>query len=70
VDDVIDYIQKLRRHDWDFEFSDDHMVWHRGTEERNELRRLAAIFDPYLLLWNTWAPVAHRRNSTERLNGS
>jgi hypothetical protein len=30
----------LKRHDWTYEYSDDHRVWQAGTAERDELKRM------------------------------
>ena len=29
----------LQTHDWSYEFSDDHRVWKRGTDERNAINQ-------------------------------
>lgn len=29
----------LKKHDWYFDYSDDHRVWQRGRDERDEIRR-------------------------------
>ena len=29
----------LKTHDWYYEYSDDHRVWQRGRDERDEIRR-------------------------------
>jgi len=34
-------IEMLRNHDWYFDYSDDHRVWRRGVEERNQIRKEA-----------------------------
>ena len=31
--------QVLKKHDWYFDYSDDHRVWERGRNEREEIRR-------------------------------
>ncbi len=29
----------LKKHDWYFDYSDDHRVWEKGRNERDEIRR-------------------------------
>lgn len=36
-----EYEKMLKRHDWHYEYSDDHSVWKRGNEAHKELKRLA-----------------------------
>lgn len=55
-----DYIQKLKSHDWTYEYSDDHSVWQRGSSERSEIRRLSAILDPKREIWNKYDPFAKK----------
>lgn len=54
------YITLLTTHDWEYEFSDDHRLWMRGTLARRELDRLREEIDPNYLVWNLHAPLAHR----------
>ena len=55
-----DYVQKLKSHDWTYEYSDDHSVWQRGSAEKKELRRLADILDPKHEIWNKYDPFAKK----------
>ena len=52
-----DYIAKLKAHDWTYDYSDDHRVWQRGSQERDEIRRLAKIIDPDLKIYNKFNPM-------------
>jgi hypothetical protein len=54
------YIQRLKSHDWTYEYSDDHSVWQRGSSERSEIRRLSAILDPKREIWNKYDPFAKK----------
>lgn len=36
-----DYWDSLNRHDWYYDYSDDHGVWKRGSSERSRLRALS-----------------------------
>tara|TARA_B100001939_G_C16842192_1_gene573596 strand:+ start:830 stop:1015 length:186 start_codon:yes stop_codon:yes gene_type:complete len=51
-----DYIQKLKSHDWYHVYSDDHRVYTRGRDQRQELYRLQVELDPKFKVWNTYAP--------------
>lgn len=51
-----DYIQKLKAHDWYYNYSDDHNEWSKGASERNEIRRLQQILDPDFDIYNKYAP--------------
>ena len=37
--DMVQFERLLKTHDWYFEYSDDHRVWQRGRDERDEIRR-------------------------------
>jgi len=56
-----DYIYKLRTHDWFYEYSDDHGVWRRGSDERDQLRRLQEEIDDDYKIWNQYAPDMFKR---------
>ena len=34
-----EYYQQLTRHDWFYEYSDDHSVWQRGSDKERQLMR-------------------------------
>jgi len=59
-----DYIQKLKSHDWTYEYSDDHSVWQKGSSERSEIRRLSAILDPKREIWNKYDPFAKKTEAS------
>ena len=56
-----DYMDKLRKHDWYYEYSDDHGVWRRGSDERDQLRRLQEEIDSDYKVWNQYAPDMFKR---------
>ena len=56
-----DYMDKLRKHDWYYEYSDDHGVWRRGSDERDQLRRLQEEIDSGYKVWNQYAPDMFKR---------
>lgn len=55
-----EYISRLARMDWDFEWSDDGSVYRRGREELQSLRKVQADIDPTGELWNKHAPKQYR----------
>ena len=64
-----DYITKLKRHDWSYDYSDDHRVWQRGVDERNAIRNLQKVIDPDFEVYNKYAPDGYKvkvnRESTQ-----
>jgi hypothetical protein len=46
------YAQKLRQHDWHYEYSDDGHTYRKGRQEREELRRLQQRLDRDFSIWN------------------
>lgn len=52
-----DYVQALKRHDWQYEYSDDHQVWLRGRDAQNMLLLARQEFDPTWAIWNQHCPV-------------
>lgn len=55
------YQQRLRTHDWSFEYSDDHSVWQRGRAALGELQQLQKRVDPDFAIWNQFAPSDYQR---------
>ena len=53
-----DYVQALKRHDWGYQYTDDHSVWLRGDAERQRLVGARAEFDPTWSIWNQHCPVS------------
>ncbi len=52
------YIEGLRRMDWEYDFSDDFRVYTNGREELAALKKLREIYDPSGEIWNQYAPAA------------
>jgi len=40
--DILEYFQELERHDWYYNYSDDHTVWERGNRNAHRLQAIAA----------------------------
>jgi hypothetical protein len=38
-ENLVNLDRLLQFHDWSYEFSDDHRVWKRGTDERNAINQ-------------------------------
>ena len=56
------YINLLRTHDWSYEWSDDHSVWKRGSDERQALRQMQTKCDEDYKIWNEHAPEGFKIN--------
>lgn len=54
--EVAEYREKLKKHDWAFEYSDDHSVWQRGRQSLGELQQMQKRLDPDCKVWNSLAP--------------
>ncbi len=46
-----EYWDMLNRHDWTYEYSDDHQVWRRGDGNRKKLERIANTSPEHLALY-------------------
>ena len=57
------YINLLRTHDWSYEWSDDHSVWKRGSDERQVLRQMQTQCDEDYKIWNEHAPEGFQINA-------
>lgn len=51
-----EYTAALKKHDWYFEYSDDHSVWKRGNERHKQLLEAQRQLDPLGTVWNQFAP--------------
>lgn len=54
VPSLADFHEQCRRHDWFYEYSDDHSVFERGLGERNALRDIARQSAPHDQLYRQW----------------
>lgn len=50
------YVELLKRHDWTYQYSDDHSVWKRGQAEADAIRKLGDIVDPERNLYKKHSP--------------
>ena len=53
------YRQRLRRFDWQYQFSDDFNVYFSGKAELAELHKLQAELDKSGTIWNAICPGGH-----------
>jgi hypothetical protein len=51
-----EYTAALKRHDWFYEYSDDHKVWTRGREQARALNAARQEHDKGYEIWNQYAP--------------
>jgi hypothetical protein len=58
--DIAAYVQALKDHDWEYQFSDEHAVYQRGFNGYSNLKRVQKRIDAEGTLWNTVAPEAYR----------
>lgn len=59
------YEAALRKHDWDFDHSDDHSVYTRGRAELKALQEQQRRVDANFRIWDSLAPASHRRGAQE-----
>lgn len=59
---MVDYVDRLKRHDWMFQYSDDFGVYMRGREQRRVLQEMQRTVDPDHSIWNEFAPADFRHN--------
>ena len=50
------YISMLKSHDWSYDYSDDHRVWKKGSDEAGKIRLMARDIDPDLELYKKYSP--------------
>lgn len=50
-----EYKALLKRHDWFYEFSDDHREWKRGNEQRKTLEAAQPMIDPDKSIWRSFS---------------
>ena len=55
-----EYVSALLKHDWQFDYSDDHRVWTAGRDETKRLRLERAVVDPDHALWKKHAHESYR----------
>ena len=51
-----EYLKALESHDWFYIYSDDHQAYMKGSSEKDQLRKLAMIYDHNFQIWDSIAP--------------
>ena len=63
------YIDMLKKHDWTYNYSDDHRYYVKGSEEEKAIRALGDIVDPDRKLYKQYSPfyeaIANERSLTK-----
>lgn len=49
-----EFFEKLKSHDWFYEYSDDHSVWRKGGKSLAELRALAKNNDMFAMMFSDY----------------
>lgn len=73
---IAEYYEMLKRHDWYFDFSDDHKVWEEGIANIRLLRAIAEangadykrMFDGFKQAYFSGAPWGTAKVEIPRLN--
>ena len=52
--DFQSYVQALKHHDWNYEFSDDHSVWRSGRDNEKKLRAQASTDPLFMHAFTCW----------------
>lgn len=55
--DMAEYVSLLSRHDWFYQYSDDHQAWNKGRESAARLTGLRRQLDPNYAIWNSKCPA-------------
>ncbi len=56
-----EYIRALCRHIWDYQFRYDEVIYQEGRASHKAIISLQQKQDPDFVLWNYYAPFAHRK---------
>jgi hypothetical protein len=51
------YIDMLKKHDWTYDYADDHRAWSKGQQERGAINQMAKKIDPDLEIFNKYDPL-------------
>jgi hypothetical protein len=58
-----EYIKALESHDWYYSYSDDHQAYMKGSSEKQNLRRLAMIYDHEFQIWDSISPDQYKKGA-------
>ena len=51
------YIDMLKKHDWTYDYSDDHRAWSKGQQERGAINQMAKKIDPDFEIFDKYDPL-------------
>jgi len=57
------YIKALENHDWHYSYTDDHQVYMKGLSEKDNIRKLAMIYDHNFQIWDSIAPDQYKQGA-------
>lgn len=57
-----EYIDRLTRHDWNYDFHDSYQKWKAGNDNFYQLLRYRDDLDPDHSIWNAHAGWRHKSN--------
>jgi hypothetical protein len=67
--DIAAYVQALKDHDWEYQFTEDPSVYQRGFNSYSNLKRMQKRIDAEGVLWNVHCPEAYRLLVVEVAHG-
>ena len=53
--DLVEYFKELQRHDWYYEYSDDHKVWEKGRNNSKRIQAAAQESEVMLRMYKDYA---------------
>lgn len=56
INSVDEYIERLKHHDWFYDYTDDHRVWTLGRKDRDAINCARERYDTGYDLWNQYCP--------------
>lgn len=62
-----EYYQKLMKHDWTHDYSDDFYAWKAGVEAHNKLKELSSLSAQHLQLWNSFNAYMYNKGDLPTL---
>lgn len=64
---LVEFYERLERHDWYYDFSDDGGVWRAGSAERTRLMEASTLSPEHAKLFKAWkAHAQHEDVITKR----
>lgn len=57
----VEFVRRLRGHDWGYQYADDSGAYHKGMETQRWLEATIGQLPDGVELWNAYAPVGSKR---------